>query len=64
MLTDAPEHNLALMKLSAYHKNNGDQVEMITGNEFKIYDKIYGSYIFTWNRQKALDLKKFMSKGL
>ena len=28
LLTDAPKHNLALMKLSAYHKKNGDDVSL------------------------------------
>ena len=28
LLTDAPKHNLALMKLSAWHKANGDKVEL------------------------------------
>lgn len=26
LMTDAPKHNLALMKLSAYHRAQGDEV--------------------------------------
>lgn len=33
--------NLALMKISAYHKRNGDEVEMITPPTLKHYDKAY-----------------------
>ena len=41
-LLDVDSHrypNLPLMKLSAYHKNNGDNVEMLL--PLKHYDKIY-----------------------
>ncbi|MGD9156900.1 MAG: hypothetical protein PVG39_00710 [Desulfobacteraceae bacterium] len=38
--------NLALMKISAYHKSIGDHVEFFNTN--KEYDKIYSSKIFTW----------------
>lgn len=58
MITDAPMHNLALMKLSSYHKALGDNVELINKDNIKSYDKIYGSYIFTWNRKRALELKQ------
>ena len=58
MITDAPMHNLALMKLSAYHKNLGHSVEMIDKNKIQRFDFVYGSYIFTWNRNKALELKQ------
>lgn len=37
--------NLALMKLSAYHKQHGDQVELL--NPLLEYDKVYLSKIFT-----------------
>ena len=37
--------NLALMKLSAYHKSIGDQVEM--AKFFERYDTIYASKVFT-----------------
>ena len=38
--------NYALMKLSAYHKSLGDEVEM--WNPGKNYDKIYSSKVFTF----------------
>lgn len=58
MITDAPMHNLALMKLSTYHKSLGHTVELIDHNKIQSFNKVYGSYIFTWNRSKALELKK------
>ena len=47
-LIDVDSHNfpnLALMKISAYHKQRGDQVEWWNG--FKHYDVVYQSKIFT-----------------
>lgn len=44
LLTDAPKHNLALMKISAYHKMVGNTVKLnepITGEGFT-----YGSWLF------------------
>lgn len=38
--------NLALMKISSYHKRNGDNVEWV--NSFEQYDRIYKSKIFTF----------------
>jgi hypothetical protein len=38
--------NLALMKISAYHKQRGDTVEWV--NHFERYDKVYISKIFTF----------------
>lgn len=46
-LIDVDSHNfpnLALMKISAYHKNKGDQVEMWNG--LKHYDRVYQSKVF------------------
>lgn len=46
-LIDVDSHNfpnLALMKISAYHKANGDQVEWWNG--FKHYDRVYQSKVF------------------
>lgn len=40
--------NLALMKLSAYHKAKGDTVELVGPLYAGIYDKIYASAVFTW----------------
>lgn len=39
--------NLALMKLSAYHRGNGDDVEWWNG--FKHYDRVYISKVFTFS---------------
>jgi len=47
-LIDVDSHNfpnLALMKISAFHKSKGDQVEWWNG--FKHYDIVYKSRIFT-----------------
>lgn len=38
--------NLALMKLSAWHKSQGDVVEWF--NQFDNYDKVYSSKVFTF----------------
>ena len=38
--------NLALMKISAYHKRNGDTVEWF--NALSKYDKVYSSKVFTF----------------
>lgn len=48
LLTDAPDHNLALMKISAYHKKRGD---IVTLNQPIIpADKTYASVLFDWNK--------------
>lgn len=39
--------NLALMRLSAYHKANGDRVEWWNG--FERYDRVYMSKVFTFS---------------
>jgi len=44
LITDAPKHNLALMKLSAYHKKQGDEVKL--NMPLWPADYRYGSYIF------------------
>ena len=49
-LIDVDGHNfpnLALMRLSAYHKGHGDSVEMWDG--FKHYDRVYMSKVFTFS---------------
>lgn len=38
--------NLALMKISAFHKKQGDTVEWV--NYFEKYDKVYLSKVFTF----------------
>ena len=44
---DSKYHNLALMKLSAWHKQKGDEVEFYKPLWHTTYDKIYCSKIFT-----------------
>lgn len=46
--------NLALMKISAYHKSIGDSVEWV--NYFMNYDKIYKSKIFTFTPDNSFVL--------
>lgn len=45
LLTDAPKHNLALMKISAFHKQRGDQVYL--NMPLLRADKSYGSWLFS-----------------
>jgi len=47
LLTDAPKHNLALMKLSAWHKANGDEV--ILNAQIFPADYTYASILFEQN---------------
>lgn len=42
--------NIALMKISAYHKGKGDEV----GFDVSDPEKVYISCVFTWNRDNAL----------
>lgn len=44
--------NLALMKLSAYHKQQGDEVEWYNGIEF--YDRVYISKVFNDTREPRM----------
>ena len=45
---DSKIPNLVLMKLSAWHKKQGDDVELYF--PLKSYDKVYASQIFTWSK--------------
>ena len=47
-----PFPNLALMKISAWHKLQGDEVEL----NFPLVraDAVYASCVFTWNRKRGL----------
>ena len=48
-LLDVDGHNfpnLALMKISSFHKNKGDEVEMFFG--LNRYDKVYMAKVFTF----------------
>jgi len=47
--------NLALMKISTYHKSVGDNVEFVEPN--RKYDKIYASAIFTKSRARCETLQ-------
>ena len=54
-LLDVDGHNypnLALMKLSAWHKKCGDTVEFV--NPPSSYDRIYLSKVFTWTKEPDL----------
>lgn len=42
--------NLALMKISAFHKSKGDSVEWYSPT-FGSYDKVYVSKVFTWTKE-------------
>jgi len=53
LLTDAPNHNLALMKISAYHKSLGDTV-LLNDSSAKP-DIRYGSWLF--NRLQDSDVE-------
>jgi hypothetical protein len=52
--------NLALMKLSAWHKAEGHEVTLFRGDQWPLmvllYDKVYASAVFSWNREKAVAL--------
>ena len=68
-MVDVDSHNfpnLVLMKLSAWHKNRGDQVELLKPSDilkgqnlFGGYDKLYGACVFDWNRGIADKLEQF-----
>ena len=47
--------NLALMKLSAWHKRKGDNVEFI--NNFFKYDIVYKSKVFTYSKEDQTVIK-------
>lgn len=55
--------NLALMKISAYHKKCGDNVEWV--NYFNDYDKVYKSKVFTFSKddQFVINSKEIIKGG-
>ncbi len=57
---DGKIENLALMRLSAYHKVQGDTVRLKFGHAtpelFEIPNRVYISCLFRWNRTQALAL--------
>lgn len=52
--TDGKLPNLALMKLSAYHKQEGDNVSWYSPVLHHVYDKIYASKVFTFTKYPFL----------
>ena len=50
LLTDAPKHNLALMKLSSYHKRQGD--EIVFNMPLFPVDYTYASVLFKKNKNQ------------
>lgn len=59
---DGKIENLALMRLSTYHKAQGNTVRLKRGAAYpelwEMPDKVYISCIFRWNRRDALALAK------
>lgn len=53
-MTDAPRHNLALMKISAYHKAKGDEVML--NMPLAPCDRSYASWLFTWSAWYGADV--------
>lgn len=55
--------NVALMKLSAWHRAQGHETALLRGVEHQLmyltFDKLYASVVFSWNREKALALAAF-----
>lgn len=54
LLTDAPKHNLALMKISAYHKALGD--EILLNEPQQLADLTYGSWLFDYTGRYYCDV--------
>ena len=54
LITDAKYHNLALMKISAYHKALGDHVYL---NGVGSFDKTYGSWLFDFSQKGICDVE-------
>lgn len=61
---DSKIPNLALMKISTYHKNKGDNVEWWKGSLFNnIYDKTYASKVFDFSKFDIEDFPKGVEIG-
>lgn len=54
LLTDAPKHNLALMKISTFHKVQGDQVWL---NGVGDFDLTYGSWLFDFSHKGVCQIE-------
>jgi len=55
LFTDAKKHNLALMKISTFHKRKGDQV-LLNAVDAK-FDLSYGSWMFEDSRRRPVDVE-------
>jgi len=60
---DSKIPNLALMKLSAFHKSKGDTVEFYSPLFKHHYDKIYASKIFNFSDRSMLDESRMIIGG-
>lgn len=63
-LVDVDGHNypnLALMKISAWHKNQGDEVEWAT--PLGMYDKVFKSKVFSWTEDDPYEYGCEVIKG-
>jgi len=60
---DSKIPNLALMKLSAWHKAQGDDVEATTPVFAPIYDKVYLSKVFTWTDMPPINKAEIGGTG-
>ena len=54
LYTDVSKHNLALMKISAWHGENGDNVYL---NYAGFFDKTYGSWLYDWTDKNICDIE-------
>jgi len=54
LISDCKYHNLALMKLSTFHKHNDDQVYL---NGVGQFDMTIGSWLFTWSQKHPCDFE-------
>lgn len=54
LVTDAPKHNLALMKISAHHKLLGDKTWL---NGVGSFDLTYGSWLFDHSEKSPCDIE-------
>ena len=54
LCTDAPKHNLALMKISTYHKKCNDKVFL---NGVGVFDLSYGSWLFEYSQKQPCDIE-------
>lgn len=60
---DSTIPNLALMKISAWHKEQGDEVEWYIPIVDNTYDKVYASKIFKYSDGSTLDYDRMIVGG-